>query len=93
MDPLLQQGITACGIETAELQALAIFSPSSSAPCCNRALPLAVLKQYYFRRDTYINSTPLQQGITACGIETGRQTCRVQSRRLSVATGHYRLRY
>ena len=70
MDPLLQQGITACGIETAELQALAIFSPSSSAPCCNRALPLAVLKQYYFRRDTYINSTPLQQGITACGIES-----------------------
>ena len=36
--------------------------------------------------------TLLQQGITACGIETHRTKCK-QTRGQTVATGHYRLRY
>ena len=67
----MQQGITACGIETSAKQDNHVNEMFDKS--CNRALPLTVLKrvQYctiLFR--PYFKNLVLQQGITACGIET-----------------------
>ncbi len=88
----LQQGITACGIETLKL-ALGEMNPDLH--CCNRVLLLAVLKLIEFDFVVIIYIAPLQQGITACGIETNLSMLWFGFVKifLPVATGYYRLRY